>query len=354
MKLIITGGAGFIGSAVIRVAVMQGHQILNIDKLTYAANLTNLTEIEHRENYQLQQADICDTQLMTSLMAEFKPDAIMHLAAESHVDRSIDGPSTFIETNIVGTFSLLEAARAYVESGCTAPNFKFHHVSTDEVFGSLGTEGAFTEDSPYRPNSPYAASKASSDMLARAWHKTYGLPVIVSNCSNNYGPFQFPEKLIPVVIERARAGQPIEIYGDGSNIRDWLHVTDHADALLLIAARGETGETYNVGGREERTNLELVKMICAIMDDRFPDAPFGPHESLISFVTDRPGHDARYAVDCQKIERELCWTPKTSLEAGLRSTVDWYLDNQDWIENIKTGGYRLERVGLNAQERVSQ
>lgn len=346
MKLFVTGGAGFIGSAAIRQAIAQGHTVLNIDKLTYAANLQNLASVKGHPSYQFEQADICDAPKMRALIEAFQPDTIMHLAAESHVDRSIDGPSDFIETNIIGTFQLLEAARAAHAKGRLPEGFRFHHVSTDEVFGSLGETGQFTETSPYQPNSPYSASKASSDMLVRAWGETYGLPIVISNCSNNYGPYQFPEKLIPVVIEKARTGQPIPIYGDGSNIRDWLYVDDHAAALLLIAGQGMPGETYNVGGDAERTNLDLVKAICAVLDTRFPDAAWGRHDSLITFVADRPGHDQRYAVDCSKIKRDLGWSPSMTLETGLEATVDWYLTNQAWLDHIASRGHTGDRLGL--------
>ena len=339
MKLLVTGGAGFIGSAVIRRAIAAGHTVLNVDKLTYAANLDNLKDVDQSAAYRFEQRDICDGPAMRALMDDFKPDTVMHLAAESHVDRSIDGPRDFIETNIIGTFALLEAARGYVAEGGARDNFRFHHVSTDEVFGSLGAVGLFTETSPYQPNSPYSASKASSDMLARAWRETFGLPVVVTNCSNNYGPCQFPEKLIPVVIIAALEGRTIPIYGKGDNIRDWLYVEDHADALLLVAEKGVDGETYNIGGRAERTNLELVKMICAILDEKLPASTHRPHESLIEFVKDRPGHDARYAIDCTKIERELGWTPSLTIDDGMRQTVEWYLDNKDWWEAIRNRGF---------------
>ncbi|MEO1475557.1 MAG: dTDP-glucose 4,6-dehydratase [Pseudomonadota bacterium] len=345
-KLFITGGAGFIGSAVVRLAIARGHSVLNVDKLTYAANLANLATVEGHPNYRFEQADICDGPRMTELLQDFTPDVVMHLAAETHVDRSIDGPGDFVQTNIVGTYTLLQSARGYIDVGNAPDGFRFHHVSTDEVFGSLGPEGHFTETSPYQPRSPYSAAKASSDMLVRAWGETFGLPIVISNCSNNYGPYQFPEKLIPVVIEAARKGEPIPVYGKGENVRDWLHVDDHADALLLIAETGALGETYNVGGREERTNLQLVEQICAEFDRRFPDAPSFPHNSLITFVEDRPGHDLRYAVDCSKIERELGWTPQTSLDEGLARTVDWYLSNQAWLEGIRQRGFDGGRLGL--------
>lgn len=346
MKLLVTGGAGFIGSAATRLAVARGHEVLVVDKLTYAANLDNLAPVAGR--YRFERADIGDGARMRALLASFRPDAVMNLAAESHVDRSIDGPADFIETNIVGTFRLLEAARDFVAAGEAPGGFRFHHISTDEVFGSLGASGQFTEDSPYRPNSPYSASKASSDMLVRAWGETFRLPVVISNCSNNYGPYQFPEKLIPVVILAARDGRPIPVYGKGANARDWLYVEDHADALLLIAERGRVGETYNVGGRAERANIDIVRTICALMDER-RQSPRGKSESLIQFVADRPGHDLRYAVDCSKIERELGWRPKSSLEAGLAATVDWYLGNEGWLEGIKARGFDQQRLGLGAK-----
>ena len=347
MRLFVTGGAGFIGSAVVRQAVAAGHETLVVDKLTYAANLDNLASVARSNLYSFEKADIADGARMRALMAAFRPEIVMNLAAESHVDRSIDGPADFIETNIVGTFRLLEAARDYVATD--APKgFRFHHVSTDEVFGSLGATGAFTESSPYRPNSPYSATKAASDMLARAWGETFRLPVVVSNCSNNYGPFQFPEKLIPTAVLAAAAGRKVPVYGKGENVRDWLYVEDHAEALLLIAARGRAGETYNVGGRAEQKNIELVRMICAILDRRNPKAKWGRHETLIEFVADRPGHDLRYAVDCAKIERELGWRPATGLEAGLEKTVDWYLSNKAWLDGVRARGFDGARIGLGA------
>ncbi|MEX0645409.1 MAG: dTDP-glucose 4,6-dehydratase [Parvularculaceae bacterium] len=348
MRLLVTGGAGFIGSAVVRQAVAAGHEALVVDKLTYAANLDNLAAVARSNLYSFEKADITDGAKMRALMAAFRPDVVMNLAAESHVDRSIDGPADFIDTNIVGTFRLLEAARDYAPSSEAPKGFRFHHISTDEVFGSLGPTGNFTETSPYRPNSPYSATKAASDMLARAWGETYRLPVVVSNCSNNYGPFQFPEKLIPTVVLAAAAGKKIPVYGKGENVRDWLYVEDHADALLLIAARGRPGETYNVGGRAERRNIDLVRMICAVLDRRSPKASWGRHESLIDFVADRPGHDLRYAVDCAKIERELGWRPATSLDAGIEKTVDWYLKNGSWLDGVKARGFAGARIGLGA------
>lgn len=350
MKLLITGGAGFIGSAVVRLAIARGHAVLNVDKLTYAANPDNLAGVASSPRYSFEKADICDGAKMRALMAAFRPDVVMHLAAESHVDRSIDGPADFIETNIVGTFRLLEAARAYRASGEAPAGFRFHHVSTDEVFGSLGATGAFVETSPYRPNSPYSASKASSDMLARAWGETFKLPVVVSNCSNNYGPFQFPEKLIPVVVLAAASGNQIPVYGKGDNVRDWLYVEDHADALLLIAEKGVPGETYNVGGRAERANIDLVRTICRLVDAKRPGANWGKAEGLIAFVADRPGHDLRYAVDCTKIERELGWRPKTTIEEGLARTVDWYLDNAQWLDALKARGFKEARLGLGTEK----
>jgi dTDP-glucose 4,6-dehydratase len=334
MRLLVTGGAGFIGSGVVRQAIAAGHDVLNVDKLSYAANLENIASVAGDKRYAFAQEDICRQAAMTALLEDFRPDIVMNLAAESHVDRSIDGPRAFIDTNIVGAYALLEAARSYAQGPSAPENFRFHHISTDEVYGSLGPTGAFTEDSPYLPNSPYSASKASSDMLARAWSRTFGLPVIVTNSSNNYGPYQFPEKLIPVVIINALKGKPIPVYGEGKNVRDWLYVEDHVDALLLAAQRGASGETYNIGGRAERSNLELVKMICALLDEALPSSPHKPHHQLIQLVDDRPGHDFRYAVDCGKIERELGWRPSVNIEEGMQRTVAWYLENKPWWEAI--------------------
>lgn len=347
MKLMVTGGAGFIGSAVVRQAIAKGHSVLNVDKLTYAANLDNIAEVTDHPEYEFAQKDICDQPAMTDLITGFKPDAVMNLAAETHVDRSIDGPRAFIDANILGTYSLLQAARTYVESGGAPEGFRFHHISTDEVYGSLGPTGEFTETSPYQPNSPYSAAKASSDMLTRAWHETFGLPVVVTNCSNNYGPFQFPEKLIPVVILNALEGRSIPVYGKGDNVRDWLYVGDHAEALLLVAEQGKLGEIYNIGGRAERTNIELIRMICSILDEMLPASAHAPHAELIEFVNDRPGHDKRYAINCDKIERELGWSPSVSVEEGIRRTVEWYLENRKWWQDIRERGFDVaKRQGL--------
>lgn len=346
MKLLVTGGAGFIGSAVVRQAVVAGHEVLNVDKLTYAACLANLDQVKDMAGYAFLEADICDRAAMDKAFADFQPDAIMHLAAESHVDRSIDGPGDFIHTNIIGTYTLLEAARSYWESNGKPEGFRFHHISTDEVFGSLGETGMFHEDTAYDPRSPYSASKASSDHLVRAWHETYGLPVVLTNCSNNYGPFHFPEKLIPVVILKALAGAPIPIYGKGENIRDWLYVEDHADALLTVVQKGENGRSYNIGGENERTNLELVKTICAILDEKRPGNR--PYAEQIEFVTDRPGHDMRYAIDPQRIRDELGWRPSVTVEQGLEKTVQWYLDNEDWWRALQARDGVGERLGTKA------
>ena len=345
MKLLVTGGAGFIGSAVVRLAVAQGHNVVNLDALTYAACLENIASVADSPLYAFEHADICDRATLDRIFAQHKPDAVMHLAAESHVDRSIDGPGTFIQTNITGTYTLLEAARAYWQGSGKPDGFRFHHISTDEVFGSLGPTGQFTEDTPYDPRSPYSASKAASDHLVRAWGETYGLPIIMTNCSNNYGPFHFPEKLVPVVILKALAGQPIPVYGDGTNVRDWLFVEDHADALLTVLTKGELGRSYNIGGENEVSNLELVKMICALLDERNPSG--APHADLITFVTDRPGHDQRYAIDPTRIRAELGWKPSVTVEEGLARTVDWYLENEDWwsaLQNRQGVGERLGKT----------
>jgi dTDP-glucose 4,6-dehydratase len=388
MKILVTGGAGFIGSNLVHLLVSKGHQVLNIDKLTYAGNPRSLADLEGNPNNQLLQADICDAEAMRKAFADFQPDWVMHLAAESHVDRSIDGPGEFIQTNILGTYVLLQAALEYwrglgdqrSEVGgqrsadnassslnsdfChpTTSSFRFLHVSTDEVYGSLGETGLFTETTPYDPHSPYSASKASSDHLARAWRDTYGLPVIVTNCSNNYGPFQFPEKLIPVVILKALRGEPIPVYGKGENIRDWLYVEDHAEALLAAISKGKPGETYNIGGNNEMKNIDLVRLLCRLLDEALEargrsfraseagvSATENPKirksENLITFVTDRPGHDLRYAIDATKIKNELGWEPKQDHESGFRKTVEWYLENEKWWQEILNGSYQLERLG---------
>ena len=332
MKLLVTGGAGFIGSAVVRQAVAQGHEVVNLDALTYAANLANVAGVAGSNLYSFAQGDIRDRARLDQVFDEHRPDAVMHLAAESHVDRSIDGPADFIETNVTGTFNLLESARAHWTKRGRPDTFRFHHISTDEVFGSLGATGKFTEDTPYAPNSPYSASKAASDHLVRAWHETYGLPVVMTNCSNNYGPYHFPEKLIPVVILNALHGRSIPVYGQGLNVRDWLYVEDHADALLTVLARGAVGRSYNIGGENEARNIDLVRMICALLDEMHPEG--APHDRLITFVTDRPGHDARYAIDPARIRTELGWRPSVTLEQGLRRTVRWYLDNPDWWQPL--------------------
>jgi dTDP-glucose 4,6-dehydratase len=349
MIVMVTGGAGFIGSAVIRQILRETDDtVVNVDKLTYAGNLESLAEVAESPRYYFEQVDICDGPELERVLARYKPDCIMHLAAESHVDRSIDGPAAFIQTNIIGTYTLLEAARRYwaAELGGQPDRFRFHHISTDEVYGSLGPTGLFTETTPYQPNSPYSASKASSDHLVRAWHHTFGLPVVTTNCSNNYGPYQFPEKLIPLVILNALEGKPLPVYGKGDNIRDWLHVDDHARALRLVLGKGRVGETYNIGGLNEKTNLEVVHTLCSILDDLVPGSPHVPHKSLIQFVTDRPGHDRRYAIDAGKIGRELGWRPQETFETGLRKTVQWYLDNQEWCRRIRDGRYAGERLGL--------
>ncbi len=341
---LVTGGAGFIGSNFVFEALAAGHRVVNLDALTYAGNPANLAEVERHAYYHFQQGDINDGALVAELLVRHQVDAVVHFAAESHVDRSIDGPSIFIQTNLCGTFNLLEQALRYWKGprGADA-DFRFLHVSTDEVYGSLGETGFFTEDTPYAPNSPYSASKAGSDHLVRAYHHTYGLPTVTTNCSNNYGPFQFPEKLIPVVLLKALRGQPIPIYGDGGNVRDWLYVTDHCQAILTTLATGRPGETYNIGGNNEKTNLEVCRQICALLDELRPSER--PRAELITFVKDRPGHDRRYAIDAGKIRRELGWQPAETFESGIRKTVQWYLDHLDWCEHILSGSYRLERLG---------
>lgn len=339
MKLLVTGGAGFIGSAVVRLAVGRGHSVVNLDALTYAACLDNVASVAQSPLYAFEHADIRDRAALDAAFARHRPDAVMHLAAESHVDRSIDAPGDFIETNITGTFNLLEASRKYWVAAGRPAGFRFHHISTDEVFGSLGPSGQFTETTPYDPRSPYSASKAASDHLVRAWAETYGLPVVLTNCSNNYGPFHFPEKLIPVIILNALAGRPLPIYGDGSNIRDWLYVEDHAEALLLVLEKGALGRSYNIGGENERTNLQLVRTLCAILDEKRPRND-GSYADLITFVDDRPGHDARYAIDPTRIRQELGWRPSVTVEEGLSRTVQWYLDNEAWWRPL------LERKGV--------
>ncbi|MBC7736975.1 MAG: dTDP-glucose 4,6-dehydratase [Candidatus Saccharibacteria bacterium] len=342
MKLLVTGGAGFIGSAVVRLAVARGHQVVNLNALTYAACLDNVESVAGSNLYSFEHADIRDRDALDAIFARHRPDALMHLAAESHVDRSIDGPADFVQTNITGTFNLLEAARAYDRPD----GFRFHHISTDEVFGSLGATGQFTEASSYDPRSPYSASKAASDHLVRAWGETYGLPVLLTNCSNNYGPFHFPEKLIPVAILNALAGKPIPVYGQGLNIRDWLYVEDHADALLTVLERGVIGRSYNIGGENEVRNIDLVHKICALLDEMRPGG--APHARLITFVTDRPGHDARYAIDPTRIHQELGWRPSVTLDEGLRRTVRWYLDNQSWWQPLQARHGVGQRLGVTS------
>lgn len=344
MKLLVTGGAGFIGSAVVRLAIARGHAVVNLDALTYAACLDNVAPVASDPGYSFVKADIRDRPALDAALAEHQPDAIMHLAAESHVDRSIDGPGAFIDTNVMGTYTLLEASRDYWEAKGRPDTFRFHHISTDEVFGSLGPTGMFTETTPYDPRSPYSASKAASDHLVRAWHETYGLPVVLTNCSNNYGPYHFPEKLIPVIILNALAGKPLPIYGDGSNVRDWLYVEDHADALLTVLAKGAVGESYNIGGENERTNLELVQSLCAILDEKRPKTS-GSYADQITFVTDRPGHDARYAIDPTRIRQDLGWRPSVTVEEGLERTVQWYLDNEAWWRALQTRDGVGQRLG---------
>ena len=333
MKIIVTGGAGFIGSAVCRYLINHtDDEVINLDALTYAADLSTLGEIDQNPRYHFEKADICNADALDRIFAAYQPDAVMHLAAESHVDRSIDGPAVFVKTNVVGTYTLLEAARKYWATldDTRKAAFRFHHISTDEVFGSLGDEGYFSETTPYHPNSPYSASKASSDHFVRAWHETYGLPVVLSNCSNNYGPYQFPEKLIPVLIARALHGETLPIYGQGLNVRDWLHVDDHARALYLVLTQGKNGESYNIGGRAEMKNIDIAHLVCDIFDEIFSNSGKAPHRNLIRYVTDRPGHDFRYAIDCSKIEAELGWRAQETFASGLRKTIEWYLAHQDW------------------------
>lgn len=345
--LLVTGGAGFIGSAVIRHLIRNtDYSVINLDKLTYAGNLESLAEVENSNCYTFVKGDICDKRLVSGLLQTHKPSAIMHLAAESHVDRSIDGPSEFVQTNIMGTFNLLECALEYWKSENQNHKFRFQHISTDEVYGSLSETGLFTEQTAYDPSSPYSASKASSDHLVRAWERTYGLPVLVTNCSNNYGPYHFPEKLIPLIIQNALQGKPLPVYGDGKQIRDWLFVEDHAKALFTVLEKGKVGETYNVGGDSEKQNIEVVKNICAYLDEYLPDSKFKPHAQLITYVTDRPGHDRRYAIDCSKLKNNLGWKQEESFETGIKKTVKWFLDNQTWVKQVLTNKYSGERLGL--------
>lgn len=355
MKILVTGGAGFIGSAVVRYIVNNTNdEVINVDKLTYAGNLENLVSVNQSDRYAFEQADICDAKAMASIFSKYQPDAVMHLAAESHVDRSIDGPADFIHTNILGTYTLLEVARGYWQAldEKRKAEFRFHHISTDEVYGDLphpdesddASMHMFTENTAYAPSSPYSASKASSDHLVRAWHRTYGLPVVVTNCSNNYGPFHFPEKLIPLIITNALAGKPLPVYGKGDQIRDWLYVEDHAEALYTVVTKGKVAETYNIGGHNEKQNLEVVQKLCDVLQELKPH-PDG-YRRLITFVSDRPGHDRRYAIDASKMKNELGWQPKETFETGLKKTVRWYLDNLNWCERIKNGSYQGERLGV--------
>lgn len=351
MRILVTGGAGFIGSAVVREIIHNSpDEVLNLDCLTYAGNLANLESVSSDSRYQFSQVDICDKEAVQASIRKFEPDIILHLAAESHVDRSIDSPGTFIQTNVIGTFNMLASTLDYYSklTGGRKENFRFHHISTDEVFGSLDSDGLFTEDTPYNPNSPYSASKASSDHLVRAWHTTYGLPTIITNCANNYGPFHFPEKLIPLMILNALEGKPLPVYGDGLQIRDWLYVEDHARALLIAAKKGTPGETYNIGGHNEVTNIDVVKTLCSILNRKVNDKPssINRFEDLITFVEDRPGHDVRYAIDATKIKRELGWVPSETFESGMEKTIDWYLDNEEWCISVQSGNYQRDRLGV--------
>jgi len=353
LKILVTGGAGFIGSAVIRQYITDTeHEVVNLDALTYAGNLESLSSVDENNRYQFEHADICDKKSLESIFEQHQPDAVMHLAAESHVDRSIDGPADFIQTNIVGTCNLLEVARNYWNQlpDDRKANFRFHHVSTDEVYGDLDETGLFTEETSYDPSSPYSASKASSDHLVRAWHRTYGFPIVITNCSNNYGGYQFPEKLIPLVTLNALEGKPLPIYGTGQQIRDWLHVDDHARALRLVLETGKNGQTYNIGGHNEKTNLEVVKTICALLDKLVPESPYIPHESLITYVADRPGHDVRYAIDADKIDKDLGWTPDETFDTGIEKTIEWYLDNSEWCQHVQDGSYQRQRLGAGENE----
>ncbi len=357
MKILVTGGAGFIGSAVVRhIIAHTDDSVVNVDKLTYAGNLESLHSVEENIRYVFEHVDICDRAKLDRVFHEHQPDAVMHLAAESHVDRSITGPSDFIQTNIIGTYTLLEAARAYwmTLSEHRKTSFRFHHISTDEVYGDLeGPDDLFTETTPYQPSSPYSASKASSDHLVRAWTRTYGLPTIVTNCSNNYGPFHFPEKLIPLVILNALEGKPLPIYGKGDQIRDWLYVEDHARALYKVVTEGKVGETYNIGGHNEKQNIEVVRTICALLDELRPDSTYRPHVELLTYVQDRPGHDLRYAIDASKIQRDLGWVPEETFESGIRKTVLWYLENPEWVAHVKSGSYQ-QWIDNNYAKRTGQ